>query len=380
MPCARWARPPPRPGSPPCSASCTGADSGTRRSAAAGWSGRAGCSTRPDPASSGATGSWPGSPATVRTPLELEHRPLRALDVADPVRRLGAAHPSAGRPRLRPGVPGPLADGFARLEEALASADQRRGAGPFAVSTTCCALLSACDRAGDPERAAEWLRIVRTTSSRRPGAGPRMLGAHCQVALGGVLCAVGEWTEAEEAVRVAVCDGGSGATAAQRAEAAARLADAARPRAGSTRPPSCSRPSRTSRAAAAPLARLHMARSSRTPRSPSSSGRVPSSVGRAARADLLVLTVPSRRALAALPTLNRRGPPRANSVARGRRRCAGGERFVPISPRVSRLVAADSPEARAAVWKRRGAPSRSNGRSPARGAGVAGPGRSRRLH
>ena len=51
-----------------------------------------------------------------------------------------------------------------------------------------------------------------------------MLGAHCQLALGGVLSTAGRWEEAERAVR-GLLDDGSGSTASQRHEAMARLAE-----------------------------------------------------------------------------------------------------------------------------------------------------------
>ena len=119
---------------------------------------------------------------------------------------------------------GQLAEGFARLDEALAALTSGEVTDPFAVSTSWCALLSACDRAGDPERAAEWLRAVRADVLAPSGGRPRMLSAHCQIALGGVLCSVGRWTEAEEALAVAL-DPGGGATFAQRVVATARLAE-----------------------------------------------------------------------------------------------------------------------------------------------------------
>ena len=119
---------------------------------------------------------------------------------------------------------GRLREGFARLEEALAALTSGDVIDPFAVSTTWCALLSACDRAGDTERAREWLRAVRIDVLDPAGGRPRMLGAHCRIALGGVLCSVGRWADAEETIRGALEPEG-GATAAQRTLATARLAE-----------------------------------------------------------------------------------------------------------------------------------------------------------
>jgi DNA-binding NarL/FixJ family response regulator len=113
--------------------------------------------------------------------------------------------------------------GWTRLEEALAALTGGEVTDPWAVSTSWCALLSACDRGGDAARAAEWLRLVHETVLA-PGAGrPRMLGAHCRLSLGGAMCAAGQWTEADRSLRAAWRSAG-GATAAQRAQAVARLA------------------------------------------------------------------------------------------------------------------------------------------------------------
>ena len=119
---------------------------------------------------------------------------------------------------------GRLVEGFARLDEALAALTSGEVTDPFAVSTSWCALLSACDRAGDPERAGEWLRAVRASVLAPAGGRPRMLGAHCQIALGGVMCSVGRWADAEETLAAAL-DSGGGATFAQRVLATARLAE-----------------------------------------------------------------------------------------------------------------------------------------------------------
>src|SRR6478609_439836 len=151
---------------------------------------------------------------------------------------------------------GRLNAGFARLDEALAALTGGEVADPFVVSTTCCALLSACDRAGDVDRAREWLRIVRGFIA---DGRPRMLGAHCEVVLGGVMCAAGEWTQAEQAVRSAL-ERSSGATAAQRTEAWARLAELNLDRGRVDEAAELLAPIEDECAASAPLAQVHLAR------------------------------------------------------------------------------------------------------------------------
>jgi len=151
---------------------------------------------------------------------------------------------------------GRLNAGFARLDEALAALTGGEVADPFVVSTTCCALLSACDRAGDVDRAQEWLRIVRGFIA---DGRPRMLGAHCELVLGGVMCAAGQWTQAEQAVRSAL-ERSSGATAAQRTEASARLAELNLDRGRVDEAAELLAPIEDECAASAPLAQVHLAR------------------------------------------------------------------------------------------------------------------------
>ena len=192
-------------------------------------------------------------------PIEVEHSARRALAIATEfgdfglhtraLADLGFALVSHGR----------LDAGFAHLEEALAAITGGDVRDPFAVSTTCCALLSACDRAGDVERATEWLRIVRDLVLAPAGGRPRMLGAHCEVALGGVLCAAGEWSQAEEAVRSAL-GRASGATAAQRTLATARLAELHLQRGRIEEAAELLAPIEDDVASAAALAQVHLAR------------------------------------------------------------------------------------------------------------------------
>lgn len=154
---------------------------------------------------------------------------------------------------------GRLAAGFAHLDEALACLSSGEVQDPWAVSTTCCALLSACDRAGDVERATEWLHVVRDLVLTPAGGRPRMLGAHCQLALGGVMCAVGEWSQAEDAVRAAL-DPAIGATSSQRIQAAARLAELSVQRGRIDEAAQLLAPIEDAVETAGPLAQLHLAR------------------------------------------------------------------------------------------------------------------------
>jgi DNA-binding CsgD family transcriptional regulator/tetratricopeptide (TPR) repeat protein len=154
----------------------------------------------------------------------LEASAARALDIASQCGDVGLQTRALADSGFALVCRGRLDEGFARLEEVLAVLTTGEVTDPFAVSTACCALLSACDRAGDQDRAAEWIRVVHDVVLAGNGGRPRMLGAHCELAWGGVLMVAGRTAEAEDAIRSCL-DRANGATAAQRAGAAARLAE-----------------------------------------------------------------------------------------------------------------------------------------------------------
>ncbi len=88
--------------------------------------------------------------------------------------------------------------GFARLEAALATISA--GDVDWDSAGLCyCSMLTACDRAGDLQRAAEWTRIASELPDRMGGR-PRVMHTHCRVAYGSVLCATGRWPEGEAAL------------------------------------------------------------------------------------------------------------------------------------------------------------------------------------
>ena len=88
--------------------------------------------------------------------------------------------------------------GFARLEAALATISA--GDVDWDSAGLCyCSMLTACDRAGDLQRAAEWTRIASALTDRMGGR-PRVMHIHCRVAYGSVLCASGRWPEGEAAL------------------------------------------------------------------------------------------------------------------------------------------------------------------------------------
>jgi DNA-binding CsgD family transcriptional regulator len=119
-------------------------------------------------------------------------------------------------------VQGRLAEGFARLDEAMATLSAGEVANVGVAGTSYCALLSACDRAGDVRRAEEWSRVIAETVLEPLGGQPRVLHAHCRLAYGSVLCTVGRWPEGESAMLELLEPGMP--SIGHRADAAARLA------------------------------------------------------------------------------------------------------------------------------------------------------------
>ena len=63
-------------------------------------------------------------------------------------------------------VRGRLAEGFARLDEAMAALSAGEVRSPATAGKTFCALMSACERIGDVARAEEWTRVINETLSK----------------------------------------------------------------------------------------------------------------------------------------------------------------------------------------------------------------------
>jgi ATP/maltotriose-dependent transcriptional regulator MalT len=119
---------------------------------------------------------------------------------------------------------GRVRDGFDLLDEALATLSTGEVRDLYVVGTSLCSLLSSCDRAGDVDRAVEWIRLVEALLLDPMGGRPRVLGTHCKLAFGGVLSAAGRWAEAEAALLEALGPDAS-ASVGHRVEATARLAE-----------------------------------------------------------------------------------------------------------------------------------------------------------
>ncbi len=119
-------------------------------------------------------------------------------------------------------VQGRATEGFGRLDEAMAALSAGEVQNLIIAGTSYCALLSACDRAGDVRRAEEWSRVITETILDPLGGKPQVLHAHCRLAYGSVLCTVGRWSEGESAMQEVLVQKGS--AFGHRNDAATRLA------------------------------------------------------------------------------------------------------------------------------------------------------------
>ena len=94
---------------------------------------------------------------------------------------------------------GRVAEGMKLLDQAMAAVTAGEVVAHGAVGEICCRLLSACEHATDVRRAEEWIaladRLVAWTDFVRPT---------CKTHYGGILIALGRWTEAEDQLRDAI--------------------------------------------------------------------------------------------------------------------------------------------------------------------------------
>jgi DNA-binding CsgD family transcriptional regulator len=107
----------------------------------------------------------------------------------DAIALLGETYVATGR----------VADGMRLLDQAMAAVASGEVVAHGAAGEICCRLLSACEHATDVRRAEEWMsladRHVAWTDFVRPT---------CRTHYGGILVALGRWTEAEAELRDAI--------------------------------------------------------------------------------------------------------------------------------------------------------------------------------
>lgn len=116
---------------------------------------------------------------------------------------------------------GDIAEGLRLLDEAATVAVAGEMTNPEAIVTTCCYLISACERIRDYDRAAQWcdraIRLAERWSYR-------FMFAYCRSHYAGVLIWRGAWSEAEAALAAATGELAM-ITPAMAAEGIARLAE-----------------------------------------------------------------------------------------------------------------------------------------------------------
>jgi tetratricopeptide (TPR) repeat protein len=118
---------------------------------------------------------------------------------------------------------GQLAKGFARLDEAMVPVSAGEIRNPMIGGTIFCAVLTACERTGELQRAAEWSKAAEAYATARLGDFA-VMHAHCRLAYGTVLCDAGRWPEAE-AEMLAALGPPSTSCVPKLAESAAALAN-----------------------------------------------------------------------------------------------------------------------------------------------------------
>ena len=152
---------------------------------------------------------------------------------------------------------GQVAEGFARLDEAMAALTAGEIRELSVAGKSFCAMLTACDRTGDSRRAEEWTRLVAARTTDRFGGRPRVLYTHCRSAYGSVLCSIGRWPEAEVAMLEAL---GASSSFYHRAQTCSHLADLRLLQGRNEEATEILRPFADRVEAYGPLARLHISR------------------------------------------------------------------------------------------------------------------------
>lgn len=116
---------------------------------------------------------------------------------------------------------GRVEEGASLLDEAMAGALGGEGESLDTVVLASCRTVTACSRAADVRRVAQWIRAADEFHRRY---GSPHLYTTCRIAYGGILLAAGKWPEAEHELQAALRIG-KGAEPALYAEALAKLAE-----------------------------------------------------------------------------------------------------------------------------------------------------------
>ena len=104
-------------------------------------------------------------------------------------RLLGESHVAAGR----------VGEGMKLLDQAMTAVSAGEVVGVVPVGDIYCRLLSACETARDVARAEEWMAVAGSF-----GAWSDFVSPVCRTHYGGILVAIGRWSEAEEQLLAAL--------------------------------------------------------------------------------------------------------------------------------------------------------------------------------
>lgn len=96
---------------------------------------------------------------------------------------------------------GMIERGMARLDEAMTMATSGEARDFNVISEVFCALLSACETAGDLARSEQWCQVAAAFAEQHQCS---FLSAYCRAAYGSLMTALGRWQEAEEALTEAI--------------------------------------------------------------------------------------------------------------------------------------------------------------------------------
>ncbi len=101
----------------------------------------------------------------------------------------GLGHVEAGR----------VAEGMARLDEAMALACSGGAQDAYAVGKSVCSFFTACYLSAEFERVETWSPLLRQRGIMGPGPGPQPYNdSDCSTVQGILLCHLGRWSEAED--------------------------------------------------------------------------------------------------------------------------------------------------------------------------------------
>lgn len=98
-------------------------------------------------------------------------------------------------------VRGRIAEGMARLDEAMTMTTSGEVTDFMTISEVFCVLLSACEASGDLVRSEQWCRVAAEYAERHHCP---FLSAYCRTTYGSLLTTLGRWQEAEVALTKAI--------------------------------------------------------------------------------------------------------------------------------------------------------------------------------